>query len=349
MTEKLKKSACFTDIHWGARTNSEQHNIDCTNFISWFCDSVKADPSIDHIVFLGDWHENRSALNVSTLMYSFNGAKMLNDLGIPVFFIIGNHDLYYRNTRDIFSSVHFNSFSNFRIIDEPTLCEETYKPILLCPYLFHHEYPSLANYINIPIWYGHFEFQGFVITGYNNVLQHGPNSKDFKGPDHIFSGHFHKRQAFENVMYIGNAFPTNFGDAGDDARGMITYDYVDDHIEIYDWADCPKYTKTTLTAMLNETVEIHHDSRVKCISDASMTYEEVNMIRQLYIEKYKLRELVIEDSDEMDNIIRGSDVDLHEEGEILGTDEMMIQLLTTIDTEHISTDLLIEIYKSLKI
>ena len=99
--KKLKKAACMTDIHFGKKANSEEHNKDCLRFIDWFCDFVKADPEIDHIMFLGDWNENRSALNIATLNFSYQGAKKLNELGLPVFFIIGNHDMYHRYSREI--------------------------------------------------------------------------------------------------------------------------------------------------------------------------------------------------------------------------------------------------------
>jgi DNA repair exonuclease SbcCD nuclease subunit len=345
---KLKKAAVFTDLHYGRKSNSDQHNQDCINFLEWFCSEVKKDPEIDHIIFMGDWHENRSALNISTMLYSFKGAKIINNLGLPVYFIVGNHDLYYRHTRDIHSLFHFSSLSNFNIIDEPTVCEDTYKPILLCPYLFHHEYVELSQYLKLPIWFGHFEFQGFMITGYNNVMPTGPNCDDFKEPKHIFSGHFHKRQANKNVVYIGNTFPMDFSDAGDTSRGMTTYDYVNDKIEFIDWGNCPKYTKTSLSSLVDGKTILLPESRVKCVADIALSYEEVSVLRQTFIESYKLRELVIEDSDEIANVISGTEIDI-DTNELMTISDMMLQLLSSIDTEHIDNEMLIEIYKSLKV
>lgn len=349
MRKKLRKAAIFTDIHWGAKSNSEQHNQDCLKYIDWFCSNVKHDDQIDHIMFLGDWHESRSALNISTLRYSFEGAKRLNDLGIPVYFMIGNHDLYFRHTRDIHSTLHFSPLSNFRIVEEPTINEDTYIPSLMCPYLFHHEYAELAKYGKIPIWYGHFEFQGFVITGYNTTLPTGPNPNDFKFPKHIFSGHFHKRQANENIIYVGNTFPTNFGDAGDNSRGMTTYDYVNDEIEFFDWEDCPKYIKTTMSSLAEGKVKLLHESRVKCIADVSLTYEEVNVIRQTFMDQYKLRELIIEDSEEISNVISGTEAEVGDGTDLTDINDLMLQLLNNIDTPHINNEMLIDIYKSLKV
>ena len=58
MSQKLHVAASMTDIHWGAKSNSEQHNQDCLNYINWFCKEA-VDNGADHIIFLGDWFENR--------------------------------------------------------------------------------------------------------------------------------------------------------------------------------------------------------------------------------------------------------------------------------------------------
>jgi len=96
---KLNKAAAFTDIHHGKRANSERHNQDCTDFVDWFCEQVKQDPEIDHIFFLGAWFENRNAINISTLNYSYRNAKKINQLDLPVYYIVGNHDLYHKYSR----------------------------------------------------------------------------------------------------------------------------------------------------------------------------------------------------------------------------------------------------------
>jgi DNA repair exonuclease SbcCD nuclease subunit len=180
--------------------------------MDWFCyNAIKQ--QADNVIFLGDWYENRSAVNVSTLNYSYLAAKKLNDLNIPVYFIVGNHDLYMRHTREVFSTAFFQEFSNFTIINEPTIIPEILHSPLICPFLFPDEYPDLAKHLNTPVWFGHFEFKGFVVTGQSVIMKSGPDHTLFKGPDYIFSGHFHKRQKGGNVVYIGNTFPTNFSDA----------------------------------------------------------------------------------------------------------------------------------------
>jgi DNA repair exonuclease SbcCD nuclease subunit len=345
---KLNKSAMLTDIHWGKKANSDVHNQDCMNYIDWFCEQVRADPEIDHILFLGDWHENRSALNISTLKQSFLGAKKIDDLGLPVFFIIGNHDLYHRHSREIHSVLPFQELKNFIIIEEPTIVENIGNGMLLSPYLFHNEYPDLERFLKIPVWAGHFEFKGFVITGHTVTMPTGPNPTDYEGPKKIFSGHFHKRQAHNQVVYIGNTFPMDFGDAGDDERGMATYNHESDETIFINWEECPRYVKTTLSDIIEENVKIHPDSRVKCIVDIPVSFEESTYIRQKYLDDFKLREFTMEESAEIGNSLSGTETTVDTSAELASVNELVLQMLHEIESNHINNNMLVDIYKSLK-
>ena len=346
----LKKAAVCTDIHFGKKSNSRKHNEDCINFLQWFKSQVESDPEIDHVMFLGDWNENRSALNIETLNYSYQGARILDSIGLPVFFIIGNHDLYRRHTRDIHSVVPYTEMDNFHIITEPEVIPEIGNGgALVCPYLFHHEYPNLKQYLKLETWWGHFEFRGFVITGYAITMPTGPDHADYRGPKHIFSGHFHRRQASEQVIYIGNTFPMDFGDAGDNERGMITYDHESDETLFYNWEECPKYIKTTLTNLIDKTVELQPEARVKCVIDIPITFEESTELRTVFMERHNLREFTLEESREIKTAMTDTETDVDwETTKLKGVNELVVEMLGDIETDHIKSELLIEIYQGLR-
>ena len=349
MVTKLKKTAAFTDIHWGAKSNSDQHNQDCLNFIDWFCEQVQGDPTIDHIMFLGDWFENRSAINVATLNWSHRGAKKINDLNLPVYFVIGNHDLYHRHTRELFSTIGFSEFKNFHIVNEPIIVPEIANGVLISPFLFPEEYPSLVKYSNIDTWWGHFEFKGFVVTGYNIVMPTGPDPKDFAGPKHIVSGHFHKRQAQRNVVYMGNTFPTNFGDAGDNNRGMMVYDHTINKMEFINWDQCPKYTKTTVSDLLDNKIKLFPESRIKCIVDVPVTYEEVSALKQGFVDSFSLREFSMEESQSLSDVLSGTETTVEGDGKLDNVDDLVVQMLNEIDNDHIDNNILIEEYRRIRV
>lgn len=344
---RLVKSAGFTDIHFGKKNNSEQHNQDCLDFIEWFCQELEKDEDIDSIVFGGDWFENRSSLDVKTLNYSYEGAKMLNDLGVPIFFLVGNHDLYQRHTRDIFSTAVFHELANFKVIQKPTVIKKLGDGTLLSPFLFEEEYPALIKHKDLQCWWGHFEFRGFQITGYNMVMQHGPEAAMFEGPDRIFSGHFHKRQVRDNVVYFGNSFPMDFGDAGDAARGMVVYDYIEDKVEFKDWKECPKYVKVSLSDLVDNDLILPEGARVRCGVDFSINFEESNYLKQQYVKKFKLREFSLEESADVGEALSETEVEWEGDAKLASVDEMIVEMLGRIKTEHIDNGLLLKLYREL--
>lgn len=350
MTYKtFKKAAMFTDIHFGRKNNSDLHNRDCVRFIEWFCQRVKEDPEIDCVFFLGDWHEHRSAINGSTLTYSYSGAKLLSELGIPVFWVIGNHDLYNRNNRNIFTTNPFESLPNFTLVNEAPLVLEKNDTVIF-PYLFEAEYHSLlpTYAAKHSVVMGHFEFKGFVVTGESKVMEHGPEHTNFSGPKRIFSGHFHKRQVKDNVAYIGNAFPGDFGDANDFERGMATYVWETDKLEFFDWAECPKYVSALLSQIMEDPKGVLiPDSRVKCEVDIDLTYEESTTLKEKFTKKYKLREFTMQEANDHAELLENTDFDLTG-FETESTTNIVKEMLRQVKGDKIDPVKLVQIYEESK-
>lgn len=341
----------MTDIHFGRRGNLRQHNQDCLDFIEWFCLQVR-DAEATHIAFLGDWFESRSAINIETMDYSYRGLKMLDQLGLPVFFDVGNHDLHRRTTRDVHSVRMFNEFDNITVLDKPTVVDEC----LFTPFLFEHEYAALLEHNSCWAWFGHFEFQGFYITGNNTLMDHGPTHKMFNGPNKIFSGHFHKRQTVDNVVYIGNAFPMDFGDAGDNDRGMAVYDVLEDKVEFRNWPDCPKYAKTYLSKVQADKWTPSPKLKVKCVVDTDISYSEAQQLREDMIEKYQLRDFVLEEDRVVkQGLLEGDTAKVTElDDEYTDIDDLVIKQLEVALSDDAfkgkyDVQVLIELYKDLKV
>ena len=255
MGQLFKTAACFTDIHYGLKQNSRLHIEDCSRFVDWFIAEAKA-RNAETCIFLGDWHHHRASISVATMNATIKDLKKLNDNFETVYFITGNHDLYYKDKRELNSIEFARDLPNFVMCDEffekdevaiiPWLCGDDYKVVskMKCKYMF-----------------GHFELPYFKMNAMVEMPDHGGgiNDKMLSGPEYVFSGHFHKRQYKNNIHYIGNAFPHNYADVDDDERGAM----------FLEWGGEPQYVKL----------------------DVSISYEEANFIREKFAEQYNVREL----------------------------------------------------------
>ena len=216
----FKKVACFTDIHFGLKSGSRTHNADCEQFVEWFCDTARAQ-GCETAVFLGDWHHNRSTTDVSTMNYTVSNLERLNASFEKVFFILGNHDLFYKDKREINSIEFMRLFPNIIPIKDPLTIED----VTILPWLVGDEWRDIPK-IKSRYIFGHFELPSFYMNAMVQMPDHGQLQRNhFQHQDYVFSGHFHKRQQNNNIVYIGNAFPHNYADSGDDDRGMMILEW----------------------------------------------------------------------------------------------------------------------------
>ena len=147
----FKKVACFTDIHFGLKGNSRVHNDDCEAFVIWFIEQAKLH-GCETCIFLGDWHHHRSATNVSTMNYTVSNMERLGKAFEKVYVIMGNHDLYYRDKREINSMEYIRNIPNIHIVNE-WLVEDD---VAIIPWVVQDEWKKIEKMTQKYV-FGHFE------------------------------------------------------------------------------------------------------------------------------------------------------------------------------------------------
>ena len=337
MANLFKKAACFTDIHYGLKQNSRLHLDDCRRFVEWFIAEAKA-RDCETCIFLGDWHHHRASVNVATMNASIRDLKLLNESFEKVYFILGNHDLYYRDKRELNSIEYARDLSNFVMIDEHFLQDD----VAIIPWLVGKEYKKVAK-MQCKYMFGHFELPYFKMNAMVEMPDHdGIKAEMLNGPEYVFSGHFHKRQYKNNIHYMGNAFPHNYADVGDDERGAMFLEWGGEP-QYVNWTEGPKYRVFTLKQLLDDHQNLLDEytySRVKL--DVSISYEEANFVREKFAEQYGVRELQLIPIKEEEEFQGG-------EIEFESVDQIVVTQLDTIESNTVDKQTLIDIYNSIEI
>ena len=338
MKKLFKKVACFTDIHFGMRNNSRMHNDDCETFIKWFIGEAQA-RGCETCIFLGDWHHHRAQINVSTLNYTISNLERLSQAFEQVYMIMGNHDLYYREKREINSLPFGRIWNNIHIVDDVLKDGD----VAIVPWLVENEWKKVVKFKE-PYIFGHFELGGFKMNAMVEMPDHGGlGMSHFPNQEHVFTGHFHKRQSKVNVHYIGNAFPHNFADVWDDDRGMMILEWGGKP-EYINWPDCPRYTTTDLSTLMDNTEDIlKPKTHIKVNLDIDISYQEANQIKEIYLEKYPIREITLLPNASAEYTENQS----IEELEFETVDKVVLNQLQCIKSETIKIDKLVSIYNSL--
>ena len=339
MTNLFKKAAVFTDIHFGLKSNSTLHNEDCLAFVKWATAKAKEE-GCDTALFLGDWHNNRASINILTLQYSLQALEHLNANFESTYFIPGNHDLYYRDKRDVQSVEWAKHLKNIHICNDWT----TISDVTIAPWLVGDDFKRLKK-LKGKYLFGHFELPGYLMNAMVAMPDHGEvdPKNDMKGFEHVFSGHFHKRQTKGNITYLGNCFPHNYADAGDDDRGLMILEW--DKAPVYHaWPDQPMYRVFQLSDVLKHTeTMLRPNMHVRVNLDIDISYEEATFIKETFIDTYKLREITIIPAKVTDL----TDYEIQGNIEFESVDQIVYSQLSTIDSEQFNKNLLLDIYRNL--
>jgi len=339
MSNLFHKAAVCTDIHFGLKSNSQTHNDDCLNFIKWFTAKAKEE-GCETAFFLGDWHNNRASINIVTLNYSLRALEHLNDNFKAVYFIPGNHDLYYRDKRDIQSVEWARHLPNVHI------CNDWYigGDVVIAPWLVGDDHKRIPK-LNAKYMFGHFELPHFYMNAMVQMPDHGDvKREDFVGIERVFTGHFHKRQTHKNITYIGNCFPHNYADNHDDERGMMVLEWGAEP-EYYAWPDQPRYRVYQLSDVLTNTdALLNPGMHVRVNLDVDISYEEATFIKETFVNTYNLREITL-----IPQKTVSEDINYDITGNIMfeSVDTIVTNQLTNIQSEQYNKNLLLDIYRNL--
>ena len=334
----FKKVACFTDIHFGLKSNSTVHLNDCEEFIDWFIEQAKKE-GCETGIFLGDWSHNRNSLNLYTLDSSIRCLEKLGQAFDQFFWFPGNHDLFYKDKRDVHSSAFGRHIPGITVVENIT----TKGNVTLVPWLVGDEWKSMQN-VKSKYVFGHFELPKFMMNAMVQMPDHGElRAEDFVGPDLVFSGHFHKRQQNEKVIYIGNAFPHNFSDTWDDERGMMILEWGGQP-KFIDWPNCPKYRTIKLSDLLDNKDSIMKSKMYLRVNlDIDISFEEANFIKETFMKEHDIREIsLIQDKNNLEGTIEDNP-----DAKFESVDQIVTEQLVNIESEQFDKKTLLEIYNNI--
>lgn len=335
----FKKAAIFTDIHFGMKGNSRVHNQDCEDFVDWFIETAKAN-GCETGIFCGDWNHNRNSLNLTTMDSGLRALEKLGAAFEQFFMFPGNHDLYYKDKRDVKSTEFAKHVPGVTVVNNILVKDD----VALVPWLVGEEWKRIEK-IQARYLFGHFELPSFYMNAMVQMPDHGElKAEHFKNQEYVFSGHFHKRQIQGKIHYIGNAFPHNYADAWDDDRGMMILDKENNKKPEYiNWVDCPKYRTVKLSQLIDEKDSLLKSKMYLRVSlDCLISYEEASFVKETFMEQYDCREITLIPEKQLEEINTELDIAQFE-----SVDQIVSNEILAIDSENYNKKLLLDIYSEL--
>jgi DNA repair exonuclease SbcCD nuclease subunit len=219
------KIAIITDTHYGAKKGSKSLHEYFELFYKNIFFPTLEEYNVKSVIHMGDAFDSRKSIDYQSLEWSkrvvFDNLKKYD-----VHMIIGNHDVYYKDTNDINSpELLLKTYNNIITYKEPSEVNIGNIGILFLPWINKENQDKsfkLIKETNCKFAMGHLEFQGFRVNR-QVIMEHGLDSKSFEKFDMVFSGHYHTRSDNGKIFYLGNPYEMYWTDV-DDTRGFHIFD-----------------------------------------------------------------------------------------------------------------------------
>ncbi len=221
------KILLITDQHFGVRNDNQHFIAHYKKFYGEIVIPFLRASKIKTIINLGDTFDRRRYVNFMSL----DEAKQMwfdpiNELGCHMTMLIGNHDIYYKNTLRINAPNELlGEYDNIDIVDQPTTRNIGGVDILLLPWICDDNNERSLRSITestAPVCMGHLELNGFEAHP-GHVMQTGADMRMFSKFKKVFSGHYHSKSNQDNCYYLGNPYQLYWNDYGS-RRGFHVFD-----------------------------------------------------------------------------------------------------------------------------
>jgi len=221
------KVALLTDSHFGARKGNQVFHDYFEKFYSETFFPTLEERGVDTVIHLGDVFDVRKGIDYWSLDWAkrvfFNP---LQENGIETHVIVGNHDCFYKQSLKLNSlRLNLQQYSNLVIYDSPQTANISGFEVFMIPWVCEQnaeEFVLELNKSKARVAMGHLELAGFYANA-TYQCQHGMDAASLSQFEHVFSGHFHKKNGVGNILYLGNTYQLYWNDEGE-TRGFHIFD-----------------------------------------------------------------------------------------------------------------------------
>ena len=211
------KIALLTDTHFGARNDNVNFNEYFYDFYEGVFFPYLQQNNIKHCIHLGDLMDRRKFVSYRILKdFRERFIQPFNHLKVNLHILVGNHDIYFRNTNDVNSLQELLGERHDNIFLYAEAQEVVFDgfPILMMPWINpQNEIYSfgMMDETKADTMMSHLEVVGFEMHG-GHTSESGFDKSQFKKFDTVFSGHYHKKSDDGQIYYLGTPYQMTWSD-----------------------------------------------------------------------------------------------------------------------------------------
>jgi DNA repair exonuclease SbcCD nuclease subunit len=289
----MSKITMSTDWHFG-KSNGRFDNI-ILDGIKEQCAHAKKH-NITTLINLGDILDVKQTITMVTMNKLADAFQIINDTYDDVYILVGNHDMSMKTYNKTGHNLHiFKGYPNITVIDEPEIYNILGQDFYLLPY-FPNEYMKDHQFPKADYMCGHIEVQGFMLNQFIKAEEGLSANAITKQYNHVFLGHFHKKQSRGKISYIGNLCRFFYGE-DDDERGWTVLDTETGDREFVEFIH-PRMYKFKVSALIEAedlTGIFNPGDNLKLVIDTNLKYSELEELKSSLILEHKINDLVLDE------------------------------------------------------
>ncbi len=217
----------ITDQHFGARKGAKFVHDYFEEFYNNVFFPYLEEHKIDTVIDMGDTFDNRRNIDLASLEWSKRVYfDRLQDMGITLHSIVGNHTAYYKDTNDVNTiDLLLSEYNNISVYSNATEINIDGLDILLIPWINQEneeETFDLIEKTKCSVAMGHLELNGFTATP-GHKMEHGASLEPYQKFEKVYSGHYHQRSDNGKIYYLGNPYELFWNDVNQ-TRGFHIFD-----------------------------------------------------------------------------------------------------------------------------
>jgi len=219
---------------------------------------------INTIVNAGDFFHTKAKVYAPHLIQAWLRIKDIDKSNIQQYTIIGNHDM--SNPDNTMNSILFVFSDYAKIIPDYYFIDYENVRIHFLSFTRNLFENFILSEEKKNVLIAHLDVIGFIMpNGFR--AKKGFKLNDFSEFDLVITGHYHKYQSRENIIYVGSPYQTSFAER-DQLHGFLVFDTDNVSHEFIEYSNAPKYKVITIKKLddINKNDIVGNFVKVKLLS-----------------------------------------------------------------------------------
>lgn len=281
---EYKEVIFISDVHWGVHNGSIEWVDNIKNYFDNFFIPLVSDEKRKKkkpcIVIAGDYFDSRTYIDINVMNVAIDVMERLALL-CDVYVVIGNHDIYKSNEKNISSIRTVKLIKNVYVVDDTVVLNVNGKTFFIVSWIGNmtEENKIITKYnTQYDYFVFHTELSGMKYDN-NRPIVNGLNIDILTDDCRIISGHIHKRQESKKALYLGSPYGLDRKDIGNQ-KGIYIFSIGDDGIVTRTFIEneySPKFINAKFSD-IGRDIDKWKDIVTNNYIDIVMTSEEITKI-----------------------------------------------------------------------